>query len=64
MEAISFLRYPKATELLKMVAAGFMENIGYRQINLWWRIMGCVYYVRGKSAWGYMERRGLGKTVE
>ena len=64
MEAISFRRYPKATELLKMVAAGFMENIEYRQINLWWRIMGCVDYVRGKSAWGYMGRRGLGKTVE
>ena len=33
MEAISFRRYPKATELLRMVAAGFAAR-------MWWRVIG------------------------
>lgn len=61
LEEISFRRYLKTTELLKMIAAGFAENLGYRQLNLWWRASGCLDYLRGKTAWGQMERRGFGK---
>ena len=61
LEEMSFRRYLKTSELLKMVAAGFAENLGYRQLNLWWRASGCIDYLRGKTAWGRMERRGFGK---
>ena len=61
LEEISFRRYRKTTDLLKMIAAGFAENLGYRQLNLWWRATGCVDYLRGKTAWGRMERRGFGE---
>ena len=61
LEEISFRRYLKTTELLKMIAAGLAENLGYRQLNLWWRASGCLDYLRGKTAWGRMERRGFGK---
>lgn len=61
LEEMSFRRYLKTTELMKMIAAGFAENLGYRQLNLWWRASGCVDYIRGKTSWGNMERRGFGK---
>ena len=61
LEEVSFRRYLKTTDLLKMIAAGFAENLGYRQLNLWWRASGCLDYLRGKTAWGQMERRGFGK---
>ena len=61
LEEMSFRRRLKTTEFLKMIAAGFAENLGYRQLNLWWRATGCLDYLRGKTAWGQMERRGFGK---
>ena len=61
LEERSFRRYLKTTDLLKMIAAGFAENLGYRQLNLWLRATGCVDYLRGKTAWGRMERRGFGE---
>ena len=61
LEEMSFRRYLKTSELLKMGAAGFAEYLGYRQLNLWWRASGCIDYLRGKTAWGRMERRGFGK---
>ena len=64
LEEISFRRHLKTTEFLKMIAAGFAENLGYRQLNLWWRASGCVDYFRGKTAWGRMERKGFGQRVE
>jgi cellulose synthase/poly-beta-1,6-N-acetylglucosamine synthase-like glycosyltransferase len=61
LEEMSFRRYLKTSELMKMIAAGFAENLGYRQLNLWWRATGCIDYLRGNTAWGSMERRGFGK---
>ena len=61
LEEVSFRRYLKTTELLKMVVAGFAENLGYRQLNLLWRASGCIDYLRGNTNWGQMERRGFGK---
>jgi len=59
---LSFRRYPKISELLIMIAAGFAENLGYRQLNMWWRAKGCLDYLKGNTAWGRMERRGFSKT--
>lgn len=64
LEELSFRRHHKTSELLKMIAAGFAENLGYRQLNLWWRAAGCVDYFRGKTMWGQMERRGFGQRLD
>ena len=47
-----------------MIAAGFAENLGYRQLNLRWRASGCLDYFRGKTAWGRMERKGFGNHLD
>lgn len=62
LEELSFRRYPRISDLLIMIAAGFVENLGYRQLNMWWRAKGCLDYLKGNTAWGKMERRGFSKT--
>lgn len=61
LEELSFRRYPKTSDLLKLVAVAFLENFGYRQLTVWWRVKGSWDYVRGKTAWGEMERKGFAK---
>ena len=36
-----------------------IENLGYRQLTLVWRIRGVVSYMRGKKSWGKMNRKGF-----
>jgi cellulose synthase/poly-beta-1,6-N-acetylglucosamine synthase-like glycosyltransferase len=59
LEELSFRRYPKATDLLWLVAYGVLENLGYRQLATWWRIRGVVDYLRGKGGWGVMKKKGF-----
>ncbi len=47
LEELSFRRYPKTSDLLKLVAASFLENFRYRQLTVWWRVKGSWDYVRG-----------------
>jgi cellulose synthase/poly-beta-1,6-N-acetylglucosamine synthase-like glycosyltransferase len=62
LEEMSFRRYPKVTDLLRLAAYGVLENFGYRQLAMWWRILGVVDYFRGKRGWGKMERKGFATT--
>ena len=59
LEELSFKRYPKTLDLLKLVGAGFMENFGYRQLTVWWRLKGFWDYFTGNTRWGSMERKGF-----
>ena len=49
LEELSFRRYPKLTDLVRLTAFGIFENFGYRQIATWWRVMGIVDYYRGNG---------------
>jgi cellulose synthase/poly-beta-1,6-N-acetylglucosamine synthase-like glycosyltransferase len=59
LEELSFRRYPKVVDLLRLVAYGVLENFGYRQLTTWWRLVGVVDYFRGRKGWGTMKRRGF-----
>jgi len=63
IEELSFRRYRGLRDLAIAVWASLEENIGYRQVNAWWRMGGSLEAWRGtKHDWGDMRRRGLGKT--
>ena len=62
LEELSFRRYPKTSDLLRLVVFGFLENFGYRQLTSWWRLKGFWDYFRGNTAWGKMERKGFTGT--
>ncbi len=59
LEEISFKRYPKLRHLILLISIGVIENFGYRQMTMWWRLMGFWDYFRGKQSWGAMQRKGF-----
>jgi cellulose synthase/poly-beta-1,6-N-acetylglucosamine synthase-like glycosyltransferase len=62
LEELFYRRYPKTSDIVRLVAAAFLENFGYRQLTLWWRVKAFWDYFSGKTAWGKMERKGFTKT--
>ena len=61
LEELAFRIHPKARQLLLLFGVACLENFGYRQVNLWWRVRGMWQWARGKQGqWGEMKRRGSG----
>ncbi|HJR15249.1 MAG TPA: glycosyltransferase [Gemmatimonadales bacterium] len=60
LEDIAFRRYPHIRDLGRLLAAAVLENFGFRQLTVWWRVRAFWEYVRGDLTWGAMERRGVG----
>jgi cellulose synthase/poly-beta-1,6-N-acetylglucosamine synthase-like glycosyltransferase len=55
-------RYQGLRSFLVLMAAAVLENLGYRQLTLWWRLRGTFDFLRGKRGWGRMKRLGAGKV--
>jgi cellulose synthase/poly-beta-1,6-N-acetylglucosamine synthase-like glycosyltransferase len=62
LEEVSYRRYPRLTDLLRLSMYGVLENFGYRQLTLWWRLRGSIDFLRGRSEWGTMARRGFARA--
>jgi cellulose synthase/poly-beta-1,6-N-acetylglucosamine synthase-like glycosyltransferase len=59
LEEMSFHLYPRFSQMGVLVATAIAENLGYRQLNTVWRLIGLVRWLRGaRSTWGTMTRRG------
>jgi cellulose synthase/poly-beta-1,6-N-acetylglucosamine synthase-like glycosyltransferase len=62
LEEMSFRLYPKMSHLRALVAAMVVENLGYRQLNSWWRLIGLWRWLRGgHGVWGEMTRKGVAR---
>ena len=57
LEELSFHVYPRARDLLKLFVVAIVENFGYRQLTVWWRLKGLAGWLRGRvPEWGEMKR--------
>jgi cellulose synthase/poly-beta-1,6-N-acetylglucosamine synthase-like glycosyltransferase len=59
LEELSFRRYGRARDRALLVVWAVLENLGYRQLTVWWRLRGVASFIRGKKAWGQMNRKGF-----
>ena len=60
VEQLSFRRYSGMRNLLISIWAAVEENVGYRQLNAWWRVGGAFEAWRDSPReWGNMQRRGF-----
>jgi cellulose synthase/poly-beta-1,6-N-acetylglucosamine synthase-like glycosyltransferase len=59
LEELSFRRYPRLRDLLQLFALAAIENLGYRQLNTWWRVKGTYSALRKVESWGRMTRKGF-----
>ena len=62
LEELSFRRYPRFGDLLRLLGVAITENFGYRQLSTYWRIRGMVSKLGGARGWGAMERKGFQAT--
>jgi hypothetical protein len=57
LEELSFHTYPKMRHILVLFVVALVENLGYRQLNAFWRFQGLVRWLMGsKPGWGEMTR--------
>ncbi len=59
LEELAFRRYPTKKDLILLFLIAALENLGYRQMNTYWRVRGTISGLRGKRGWGVMTRRGF-----
>jgi cellulose synthase/poly-beta-1,6-N-acetylglucosamine synthase-like glycosyltransferase len=55
-ESFGYLNSPRDT--WRLVVAAMFENLGYRQMTVYWRIR-AIFGGRSTKGWGNMERRGV-----
>ncbi|MCP9471420.1 MAG: glycosyltransferase family 2 protein [Nitrospira sp.] len=57
MEEMTFHVYQRPADFWKLFAVSVLENLGYRQLNAYWKLVGLMRWLRGKKAeWGNMVR--------
>src|SRR5436305_2861400 len=59
LEDISFHRYDTFRDRVLLFWWALLENLGYRQLTVYWRLRGLWKYMRGRKDWGAMERKGF-----
>ena len=60
MEEVSFHRYRRTRDTLRLVMYAFLEPFGYRQLTVWFRLKAFHRFLRGDHSWGKMKREGFG----
>jgi cellulose synthase/poly-beta-1,6-N-acetylglucosamine synthase-like glycosyltransferase len=58
MEEISFRRYSRPRDIVRLLWYCLLENFGYRQITVWFRSLAFHRFMRGDTRWGVMTREG------
>lgn len=61
LEDISFHRYESFRDRFRLFGLALIENFGYRQLTVFWRLRGLWKFLRGRKDWGAMERKGFGQ---
>ena len=61
LEELSFHRYQTFRDRTVLLCWALLENLGYRQLTVYWRLRGLWKFVRGRKEWGAMERKGFVK---
>jgi len=51
LEELTYRRYPGFRDLMTLLLYAFLENVGYRQMVLYYRFQGVVQFVRGYRQW-------------
>lgn len=62
IEEMAFRRYPRMSDLFKMVGVGMLMAFGYVQLNAYWRLRGHIDFLRNNNTWGEMTRQSWATT--
>jgi cellulose synthase/poly-beta-1,6-N-acetylglucosamine synthase-like glycosyltransferase len=60
LEEVSYGKYPALGDILRLAKYSVLENFGYRQLTVWWRLKGIWQHLtRRNLVWGKMIRKGF-----
>jgi len=59
LEELSFHRYERLRDRAILLLWALLENFGYRQLTVLWRLRGIWKFLRKRTDWGVMSRRGF-----
>jgi cellulose synthase/poly-beta-1,6-N-acetylglucosamine synthase-like glycosyltransferase len=59
LEEFSFHRYEGLDDRALLLLWAALEQFGYRQLTVYWRMRGLVRFLRGRRDWGAMQRKGF-----
>lgn len=59
LDEFTFAAYRKLGDRMQLLLWAILENLGYRQLTVVWRLRGIARYLRRKREWGVMTRRGF-----
>jgi len=51
LEELTYRRYPRMGDLLQLLLYAVMENFGFRQLTVFYRVQGFWQYITGKKKW-------------
>ena len=60
LEETSFRKYRRSGDLSRLLVFAALENFGYRQCTVWWRLKAFWAAWRKRKTWGEMTRTGFG----
>jgi cellulose synthase/poly-beta-1,6-N-acetylglucosamine synthase-like glycosyltransferase len=63
LEELTYRRYNRLRDLLRLMLYACLEHVPYRQMNLWWRLRGMWQYLCGDLDWKPLRRIGLGEAA-
>lgn len=64
MQELTLRVYPRLSDMLHLVWLTVAENVGYRQLSQFWRVLGTVSAARGVKRWGTAPRKGFAVQQE
>ncbi|PWW05125.1 cellulose synthase/poly-beta-1,6-N-acetylglucosamine synthase-like glycosyltransferase [Paenibacillus cellulosilyticus] len=62
LEQISFRKYTSFKDIMRLVLFALLENLGYRQLTILFRIEGILKFRKGRHAWGSIKRKQFVST--
>ncbi len=63
LDELAYRRYHGLADRLVMIMWALVESLGYRQLTVLWRLNGLWKYLRKRTDWGTMTRRGFAGTA-
>ena len=64
IDQLTFQKYKRASDILKLILGSVLEHFGFRQLHLYWRLKGIFQWCEGKHEWGKVERVGFHSKKE
>jgi hypothetical protein len=59
IEEVGFRRYRRPSDLGRLLVYALLENFGYRQLTVWFRLRAFWSALRYRHVWGRMTRTGF-----